>query len=268
MLVMTAAVAPTSAKGKPRSSNPAFLGVGMQDAGTIGPCEIGTVTKDSGAQVAGLRAGDVFVAIDGTAVGSCDSVITLIQTHEPGDLTKIEVRRGGVSTTIPAKLLSRAEVMRQRFVGQPIPMTTLIRVDDLTAGDLSSRGKTTIVGWFDQKNCVGCETVFGSIAQWQKKTRSAISVLGATAGDIRKSVPENLETLKQYQRGLDVPLLVADQDTFADLAITDPDRIHFMVIDCRGVVQYAAPLAPEADDTAAVLDELYAAAEQASRRLK
>jgi membrane-associated protease RseP (regulator of RpoE activity) len=267
MLVMAAAVAPASAKDKPRSSNPAFLGVGMS-GGSNGACVIETVTKDSGAQVAGLRSGDVFLAIDGTLVPSCDELITQIQAHEPGDLTKIQVSRGGVPTTITAKLLSRAEVMRQRFVGQPVPMTTLTRVDDLTAGDLSTRGKTTIVGWFDQKNCVGCETVFASLAEWQKKTRSSISVIGATAGDARKSVPENLVTLKQYQRGLDVPLLVTDQDTFTDLAITDPDRIHFMVIDGRGIVQYAAPLAPQAEDTAAVLDELYAAAEQASRRIK
>ncbi len=262
---------PAIAKDKPRSSNPAFLGVGMHPASGVagtGACIIDTVTKDSGAHVAGLRSGDVFVSIDGTSVESCDALITQIQAHEPGDLAKIDVQRGGVITTITAKLLSRAEVMRQRFVGQPLPMTTLTRVDDQTTGDLTSRGKTTIVGWFDQKNCVGCESVFGSIAQWQRKTKGSISIVGATAGDNRKTVPENVENLKQYARGFDVPLLVTDQDTFAELAITDPDRIHFMVIDCRGVVQYAAPLAPEAEDKAAVLDEIYAAAEQASRRMK
>ena len=257
-----------------KSSNPAFLGVGMHDLGggaTSGPCEIDTITKDSGASAAGLRSGDTFVSVDGVAVPNCAELIAQIQAHESGDTVRIDVRRNAVQTTITAKLNSRADVLRQRIVGQQLPITTLIRVDNQTTSDLTSRGKTTIVGWFDQRNCVGCDTVFGAIEQWSrsKSTRSGmISVVGATAGQRGRSVPENVELLKQYQRGLDVPLLVADQETFSDLTITDTDRIHFMVIDCRGVVQYAAPLAPDADDKTAVLDELYAAAEQAQRRMK
>lgn len=268
-------LAASSASAK--SSNPAFLGVGMGDLPPArpnlpaGPCEISTITKDSGAHAAGLRSGDVFVAIDSAPVANCNALIAVIQGHEPGDVVKIDVRRSGVAITITAKLMSRADVMRARVVGQPLPITSLMRVDTEKTNDLTSRGKTTIVGWFDQKNCTGCETVFGTVAKWSrnKSTKSsAISVLGATVGDGRKSVPENVEGLKQYQRGLDVPLLVADSETFNQLAITDGDRIHFMVIDCHGVVQYAAPLAPDADDQTAVLDELYAATEQAARRLK
>jgi hypothetical protein len=264
------AASPVAAK----TSNPAFLGVGMHDAaGGGGPCEIDTVTKDSGADAAGLRPGDVFVAIDGNAVVNCNALVAHIQTREPGQTVKIDVRRGsGMGTTaITAKLHSRADVMRQRVVGQPLPLTTLVRVEDESTNTLSSRGKTTIVGWFDQSRCVGCETVFGSLEQWarNKSTRSSpISVVGATAGNPGKSVPENVEALKPYQRKLEVPLLVADHQTFSDLAITDSDRIHFMVIDCRGVVQYVAPLLPDADDKTAVLDELFAATEQAARRLK
>ena len=258
----------TTVAAKP--SNPAFLGVGMHDAGGTrgaGPCVIDTITKDSGAHVAGLRTSDVFVALDGASVPDCNALITLIQAREAGDIVKLDVRRSGVATSIKAQLLSRAEVLRQRFVGQPVPLTTLTRVDDQTKNDLTSRGKTTIIGWFDQKNCVGCETVFGSVVQWSRKLKSnSIAVLGATAGDIDNQ--DTVALLKQYQRGLDVPLLIADPDTFSNFTITDSDRIHFMVIDCRGVVQYAAPLAPDSDDKAAALDELYAAAEQASRRMK
>ena len=262
-----------------KSSNPAFLGVGMGDARVqivpgsppIVACVIDTITKDSGAHVAGLRSSDIFVAIDGTSVPNCAALIVQIQAHESGDTVKIEVRRNSVLTTITAKLNSRADVLRQRVVGQPLPITTLVRVDNETTSDLASRGKTTIVGWFDQHNCIGCDTVFGSIEQWSrtKSTRaSSISVVGATAGNRSKSVPENVEALKQYQRAFDVPLLVADQETFSALSISDTDRIHFMVIDCRGIVQYAAPLAPDADDKTAVLDELYAAVEQTQRRVK
>ena len=62
---------------------------------------------------------------------------------------------------------------------------------------------------------------------------------------------------------LDVPLALADPTLYEEFTIPDTERIHFMVIDCRGVVQYVAPIAPNADDTDAVLDELFAAAEQA-----
>jgi hypothetical protein len=47
----------------------------------------------------------------------------------------------------------------------------------------------------------------------------------------------------------------------------DIDRVHFMVLDCRGEVAYVAPIVPNTDDTSAVLDELYAAAEQTARRM-
>ena len=244
----------------------------MHDQGNtqnVGPCVIETVTKDSGAHAAGLRSGDVFVAIDGVAVANCNGLISQIQSREPGDTVKIDVRRGSQATLINAKLNSRADVMRRRVVGQPIPLTTLVRVDDQSSNDLTSKGKTTIVGWFDQRSCVGCEGVFGAIERWSRAkstTTNQIAVVGATVGSPSRSVFENVQALKQYQRGLDVPLLVADPETFSDLAISDSDRIHFMVIDCRGVVQYAAPLLPDAEDKAAVLDELYAAVEQAARR--
>ena len=66
--------------------------------------------------------------------------------------------------------------------------------------------------------------------------------------------------------GLDVPLALADQVVYDELTVPDGERINFMVIDCRGVVRYVAPIAPNGDDTDAAIDELFAAAEQASRR--
>ncbi len=66
--------------------------------------------------------------------------------------------------------------------------------------------------------------------------------------------------------GLDVPLALADRAVFEELTVPDSERISFLVIDCRGVVQYVAPIAPNGDDTDAAIDELFAAAEQASRR--
>lgn len=256
------------------SSNPAFLGVGMHDAssgaGVSGPCVIDSVTKDSGAHVAGLRGSDIIVALDSTLIANCDGLVKAIQDRVAGQPVKIEIRRNGIATTLEATLPSRADVLRKRFVGKPIPLTTLLRVDDQSIGDLTSRGKTTIVGWFDQSRCSTCASAFAKINDWVKsktKGSTAISVYGVTAAN-SKSVPETALDLKVAQRNFDVPLMVADTETFGELSITDIKRIHFMVIDCRGIVSYTTPLKPDADDRGAVLEELYAATEQAARRMK
>ncbi|MBA2540408.1 MAG: PDZ domain-containing protein [Deltaproteobacteria bacterium] len=256
------------------SSNPAFLGVGMHDLGSnpngmAGPCVIDTVTRDSGAHVAGLRGGDIMIALDTTPIPNCDALVKAIQDREAGQHVKIEIQRSGIATTLEANLPSRADVLRKRFVGKPMPLTTLMRVEDESVGDLTSRGKTTIVGWFDQSRCTNCASAFAKINDWIKaKGKSApIAIYGVTTAS-SMSVPETAKNLKMAQRNFDVPLMVADIETFGELSITDVKRIHFMVIDCRGIVSYVTPLKPDADDRSAILEEIYAATDQAARRMK
>ena len=56
---------------------------------------------------------------------------------------------------------------------------------------------------------------------------------------------------------------MAEPDVFDALALKDSLRVSFMVIDCRGVVRFVAPIAPDADDLDAALDDILAAVEQA-----
>ena len=249
-----------------RPSNPAFLGVGMTNTGApgiAGPCEINTVTPGGSASAAGLRQGDKFLSIDGTSIPSCDALITFIQEREPGQQVKIDVLRNGNRISVKAELLSRTELLRRRFVGQILPAADVIRYDDRSDVDLGTRGKTTIVGWFDPR-CVGCSTTFAQIDRWTRRTGKHVRVFAAT----KPPITDNLDELKPLAKTLDVPLLVADADTFKQFSIEDIDRLHFMVIDCRGIVSYVATIAPDAEDLDATLDELYAAAEQATRRMK
>jgi membrane-associated protease RseP (regulator of RpoE activity) len=257
-----------------KSSNPAFLGVQMDDMGRgTGPCQVVGVTKDGSAEAAGLKPHDVFVEMEGKLVSSCDSLVAQIQAKAPGDKVKIVVNRLGQNVTLSATLMSRDEVLRKRFGGLPVPTTKLVRVDDKREIDISTANRqTTIVGWYPT-TCVGCDQVFTTVEKWSREDRKKmlpIRVAAATAGDLRmkRSVVENLELLKSTSKLLDVPLLVADPETYEHFAIGDGDRIQFMVIDCRGIVQYAAPVVPSSEDQDAVLDELYAAAEQAARRMK
>jgi hypothetical protein len=263
--------AATSASAN-KTSNPAFLGVGMSDSSGVpkaGSCTITSVEQGSGAEAAALQPGDVFERLDGAAILNCDELVALITSKAPGAMIRLDIRRNAQPLKIKAELLTRDEVLRRRLVGQPLPMTDLLRVTDKALVDLSAVKRTTIVGWFPM-SCAGCDGVLGAVARWnrdRKDSRAPISVIAATADlSIRHSAIDNLAQLKVAQGSLDVPLLAADFDTYSQFAMKDGDRVHFMVIDSSGVVQYVAPIVPNTEDTSAVLDELYAAAEQTARR--
>lgn len=257
------------AEAKP--SNPAFLGIGMHDlpqsaagpGAPSGPCYVDNVTRGSGAKAAGLQAGDILQSIDATTVANCDAVLRVVQSKEAGDRVKIGVIRYGRPLELEATLVSRDEILRRRFVGQPIGATDVFGVDDQRMFDLGAqRGKTAIVGWFDARRCDGCNTVFTKLAAWSRAQAGKRGIqpmpLAVTMGN-----PDQKMTTSQ---SFDVPLAYANEALYEEFTIPDTERIHFMVVDCRGVVQYVAPVAPNSDDTDAVLDELFAAAEQASRR--
>src|SRR5204863_2623063 len=71
---------------------------------------------------------------------------------------------------------------------------------------------------------------------------------------------------KSYSFTSTLPLAVASDETFEELAIDDPERVYFTVIDSRGVVRFVAPVAPGSDDLEAAVDEVLAAAEQAEHQ--
>ncbi|MDX2090589.1 MAG: PDZ domain-containing protein [Kofleriaceae bacterium] len=256
-----------------KRSNPAFLGIGMHDMqGTppgggvaVGPCIVDSITRGRGATAAGLAPGDFLRAIDGQQVANCDAVLRVVQSHEPGDSVKIHVTRDGRPVQLTAELVSRDEILRRRLVGQPVVATELYAVEDTGSIDLSAmRGKTTIVGWFDAKRCTGCEAVFAKLAAWSRAQADKPGIarpmpLAVTAGE-----PEHAKALRMPM--LEVPLALAEPSLYEEFTIPDGERIHFTVVDCRGVINYVAPVAPNADDLDAVLDELFAASEQAARR--
>ena len=271
MAVLCAAV-PASAN---KASNPAFLGIGMDDTGGVGvrgtgPCTIMSIEVGSGAEAAMLQVGDAFERVDARPISSCDALVALITSKAPGTVIQIEVRRRAQPVKLKAELLTRDEILRRRLVGQPVPPAELLRVGDGALVELGAVKRATIVGWFPT-SCAGCDGLLGAVARWSRERterRAPIGVVAATADiGLRRSASENLEQLKLVQRSLDLPLLAADFDTYSRFAMSDRDRVHFMVIDCRGVVQYVAPIVPDAEDTGAMLDELYAAAEQTARRM-
>jgi len=262
-----------TAHAEAKRSNPAFLGIGMHDVqgqppgggGAVGPCMVDSVTRGSGAKAAGLATEDVLRSIGGVAVPNCDAVLRAVQSREPGDVVTVHVVRDGRPLQLTAQLVSRDEILRRRLVGQPIVATDLYGLEDKSSIDLSAlRGKTTIVGWFDARRCTGCDAVFAKLAAWSREQADKPGIarpmpLAVTAGDRE-------DARAQRMPSLDVPLALAEPSLYEEFTIPDGERIHFTVVDCRGVINYVAPVAPTADDLEAVLDELFAAAEQAARR--
>jgi membrane-associated protease RseP (regulator of RpoE activity) len=265
-------LAASTAMASPRSSNPAFLGIRMQDAGGRGPCMIEGATHESPAEIAGLRSGDLVLTVDGKPIGTCSVLLDEITAHAPGDAVQIKVQRLGAAVVTQVQLTTR-DALLHKVIGKPMVATDLVGVEDGTTYDLSSpHGRMAIIGLYNPA-CVDCASLFTKFLDWSReKARKG----GPQALVLAVSAGESIRDLKVLQNSLDVPLatgefLVPGQDPDSspfsrELVISDRDRLGVMVIDGRGIVQYVGPIAPNSEDTEAVLDELFAVADQAARR--
>lgn len=243
----------------------------MTDSGA--GCIVNAVTNCSPAQDAGLRFGDFIIAMDGKPLvdvrgpvthrrPACDVLREQIMQHAAGDVVAYDVQRGSSRVTLKASLSTRADVQHRCFVGQQMPS---IEVDDIdNQADEKNlaelRGKTTVLAWFRLERCVGCGPVFDRIADG-----IADRVRGESAPQLVGITPVN-EDLAPPKRGGFVPSLpvwLAREPDFRDVTLKESDRIQIMVIDCHGVIQFVAPLAPGSDDLDAAIDEVLAAVEQA-----
>ena len=52
------------------------------------------VDEGSAAEKAGLKVGDMFVSVDGTAVSSTSDVTAVLDQHQVGDTIEVQVVRG------------------------------------------------------------------------------------------------------------------------------------------------------------------------------
>jgi len=57
------------------------------------------VVDDSPASAAGLKAGDVIVALDGKKITTAEDVITFTKAHQPGDKVQVTYQRGKLTAT-------------------------------------------------------------------------------------------------------------------------------------------------------------------------
>jgi putative serine protease PepD len=85
----------------------ALLGVSVKTA-AAGGVAVAQVSAGSSAASAGLKAGDVITAIDGTNVATAEKLRAIIAGHKPGDSVTLTVQRSGASKTVTATLGSKA----------------------------------------------------------------------------------------------------------------------------------------------------------------
>jgi putative serine protease PepD len=82
----------------------AYLGVSTGDtAGTAGAA-VGEVVQGGPAASAGLRAGDVVTAVDGTPIDGSADLVAAIAAKKPGDRITLTVARGSGTETVTATL--------------------------------------------------------------------------------------------------------------------------------------------------------------------
>jgi membrane-associated protease RseP (regulator of RpoE activity) len=96
----------------PGSGSPSgvFLGVATQDAtGATPGAQIATVATGSPADQAGLKAGDIVTAVDGSPVTSAAQLAQQIRAHQAGDQVTITYTRSGASAQAQVKLGTRGQ---------------------------------------------------------------------------------------------------------------------------------------------------------------
>lgn len=244
------------------ASNPAFLGIGLQDAG-IG-CMATRILGGGPAKDAGLHDGDLIVAFDGkplagTPIGPCAELQASITSHAPGDTVRLDVRRGMDPLAINVALASRAEVAHRRFVGHPLAVT-LVDADDPRrtheADDLA--GHAVVLGIFHVDGCIGCGAVFDRLRDGLRKRLGddQPQLFAVTPEDKARTTP----LAKLYSSS--VPLVIGPADMFLQGELFETDRIYFLILDTRGIVRCVTPIAPDSDDLDAALDEVLATVEQ------
>ncbi|MFM7207590.1 MAG: PDZ domain-containing protein [Planctomycetaceae bacterium] len=79
--------------------------LGVTSAAVGGPCEVRTVEPGSAADQAGLRGGDVILAVDGVDVANFDDLTARLGDRTPGEAARLVVaRRGGSADGEPERI--------------------------------------------------------------------------------------------------------------------------------------------------------------------
>jgi putative serine protease PepD len=83
--------------------DPSYTGTGARIEGTAGQP---AVSSGSPAAGAGLQAGDIITAVDGSIITSAEDLVVAVHSRVPGQTISVTYRRGSTSRTVSVKLAS------------------------------------------------------------------------------------------------------------------------------------------------------------------
>lgn len=110
---------------------PVMLGVALKETDDESGIEIMKVSKDSGAEVAGILKGDILKKFDGVNVTKREQIIDIIREKQPGDFVEVEFLREGKMLKQKMELRPRKEIQG----GATIPQSR----NDQMSGKTSER---------------------------------------------------------------------------------------------------------------------------------
>jgi membrane-associated protease RseP (regulator of RpoE activity) len=247
-----------------------WLGISYSPAsGTVGLL-VTNVFDESAAIAAGLRTGDEIIEVDGVPTPAGSDLSGLIQPRQIGETVTVRVFRENRVVTLHPELtrrLSEAELIHVQLVGKVAPAFNLIRPEE-PEGDVIDdsilRGKVGVMLWF-HTGCNSCPALANKIAPWVDAHRGAVGVVGL-GGRSDLPVEQMITAMQAIVKATPILMPVGlDPDAFLRYGVLDwqayNDKAVVVVVDRTGVVQMAAAIRGDADDSA--LDDVYAAAERA-----
>ena len=95
-----------------------YMGVSLETVDEVGKApvvRIGKVYKDSGAQTAGVKRGDVVVGFQGVDITSNEELTEALQNYGPGDVVTLSVARDGETLDLDIELGGSAMVKQYDF---------------------------------------------------------------------------------------------------------------------------------------------------------
>jgi S1-C subfamily serine protease len=102
-----AASTTTSSTSTNSAPAPAYLAAKIETASAGGGVAVAAVAVGGAAERAGVKPGDVIVAIDGTATKTADALVAQLAKREPGDTVELTIERGDKKTKLTATLDER-----------------------------------------------------------------------------------------------------------------------------------------------------------------
>ncbi len=72
------------------------------------------VTEDSGAEKAGLQAGDILLSLEGEAIQELEELVEALEERQVGEMAKVTIEREGEEMDLEVELSGRADLFGEK----------------------------------------------------------------------------------------------------------------------------------------------------------